>query len=83
MSTLRREAMTPYGYINKQYRFVFGPGNFEISSARGPLTPIYLEPQYSEQEPWAGVVPDIGIFYFYRKNIGQFGIEPFYLGVEL
>jgi|APGre2960657423_1045063.scaffolds.fasta_scaffold35935_4 hypothetical protein len=75
--------MTPYGYISKRYRFVFGPNNFELSSAQVPLTPIYLKPQYPEQEPWAGVVPNIGIFYFYRENIGQFGIEPFYLGVKL
>jgi hypothetical protein len=81
--------MTPYGYISKQYRFVFGPGNFEFpetgSSVEKKLMPLflcYLEPQYPGQEPWGGVVPDIGLVYYYTENIGELGIEPLYLGVE-
>ena len=74
--------MTPYGYRETKSRFVYGPGNFEMSSAPEPLTPIYLEPQYPGQEPFAGVVPHVGIFYFYPKDIGQLGIEPVYLGVK-
>lgn len=82
--------MTPYGYISKRYRFVFGPGNFEMprddtkeADELLPLFPFYLEPQYPGQKPWGGVVPAIGIFYYYTKSIGTLGIEPFYLGVEL
>jgi hypothetical protein len=80
--------MTPYGYISKRYRFVFGPGNFEMppdTKEAGkllPLFPFYLEPQFPGQEPWGGVVPNIGIFYYYPESIGQLGIEPMYLGVE-
>ena len=81
--------MTPYGYISKRYRFVFGPGNFEMPCTDTkeadkllPLFPFYLEPQYLGQEPWGGVVPNIGIFYYYPEDIGRLGIEPLYLGVE-
>ncbi len=81
--------MTPYGYISKRYRFVFGPGNFEMprDDTRGadkllPLFPFYLEPQYPGQEPWGGVVPDIGMLYHHLKHIGYYGIVPLYLGVE-
>jgi hypothetical protein len=78
--------MTPYGYVSKRYRFVFGPGNFEMprndtkeADKLLPLFPCYLEPQYSGQKPWGGVVPDVGIFYYYPEHIGQLGIEPLYL----
>ena len=81
--------MTPYGYVSKRYRLVFGPGNFEMprddtkeADELLPLFPFYLEPQYSGQKPWGGVVPSIGIFYYYPENIGKLGIEPLYLGVE-
>ncbi len=81
--------MTPYGYISKRYRFVFGPGNFEMprDDTRGadkllPLFPFYLEPQYPGKEQWGGVVPEIGLVYYYTENIGELGIEPLYLGVE-
>ena len=81
--------MTPYGYISKQYRCIMGPGKFEFpesgSSVEGklmPLFPCYLGPQYPGQEPWGGVVPDIGMVYYYTENIGEFGVEPLYLGVE-
>ena len=81
--------MTLYGYISKRYRLIFGPGNFEMPSddraaADGllPLFPCYLEPQYPGQQPWSGVVPKTGIFYYYPESIGTRGIEPLYLGVE-
>jgi len=81
--------MTPYGYISKRYRFVFGPDNIEMPRTDTkeadkllPLFPFYLEPQYLGQEPWGGVVPSIGIFYYYPESIGKLGIEPLYLGVE-
>ena len=82
--------MTPYGYVSKRYRFVFGPGNFEMprddtkeADKLLPLFPCYLKPQYSGQKPWGGVVPAIGIFYYYPESIGKYGkIEPLYLGVE-
>lgn len=77
-----RRYMTPYGYREKRSRFVYGPGNFEISSAPEPVTPFYLEPQFEGQKPFAGVVPDVGIFYFYPKDIGKFNIVPAYLGVK-
>ena len=51
--------MTPYGYVSKRYRLVFGPGNFEMprddtkeADELLPLFPFYLEPQYSGQKPW-------------------------------
>jgi hypothetical protein len=82
--------MTPYGYISKRYRFVFGPGNFEMprddteeADKLLPLFPCYLEPQYPGQEPWGGVVPRIGMLYHYPEHIGYYSIEPLYLGVEL
>ena len=81
--------MKPYGYISKRYRFVFGPGNFAVprddiktAAKLFPLFSCYLEPQYPGQEPWGGVVPDIGMVYYYTENIGEFGVEPLYLGVE-
>jgi len=74
--------MTPYGYREKRSRFVYGPGNFEISSAPEPVTPFYLEPQFEGQKPFGGVVPSIGIFYYYLESIGTLGVEPAYLGVE-
>ena len=81
--------MKPYGWRETYSRFIYGPGNFEmpepstkVADLVGPLTPFYLEPQYPGQEPWGGVVPNIGIFYYYTKSIGTLGIEPFYLGVE-
>jgi hypothetical protein len=73
--------MTPYGYRDKRSRFVYGPGNFEISSAPEPVTPFYLEPQFEGQKPFGGVVPNIGIFYYYPESIGKLGVEPVYLGV--
>ena len=74
--------MTPYGYREKRSRFVYGPGNFEISSAPEPVTPFYLEPQFEGQKPFGGVVPAIGIFCYYPESIGTLGVEPAYLGVE-
>ena len=73
--------MTPYGYREKRSRFVYGPGNFEISSTPEPVTPFYLEPQFEGQKPFGGVVPNIGIFYYYPESIGKLGVEPVYLGV--
>ena len=81
--------MTPYGYVSKRYRFVFGPGNFAVprddiktAAKLFPLFSCYLEPQYPGQETWGGVVPDIGMVYYYTENIGEFGVESLYLGVE-
>ena len=81
--------MTPYGWRETFSRFVYGPGNFEmpvegsrVADLVGPLTPFYLEPQFPGQRPFGGVVPDVGIFYYYPESIGTLGIEPAYLGVE-
>ena len=74
--------MTPYGYRDKVSRFIFGPGNFEMSSANVPLTPIYLEPQYLGQEPFGCVRPEVGIFLFYPKSVGWNGLVYAYDGVE-
>jgi hypothetical protein len=46
------------------------------------VTPFYLEPQFEGQKPFGGVVPSIGIFYYYLESIGTLGVEPAYLGVE-
>jgi hypothetical protein len=45
------------------------------------VTPFYLEPQFEGQKPFGGVVPNIGIFYYYPESIGKLGVEPVYLGV--
>ena len=74
--------MTPYGYRDKVSRFIFGPSNFEMSSANVPLTPIYLEPQYLGQEPFGCVKPEVGIFLFYPKSVGWNGLVYAYDGVE-
>ena len=81
--------MTPYGWRETYSRFIYGPGNFEMprddtreADKLLPLFPFYLEPQYLGQEPWGGVVPDVGIFYYYPESIGKYGIEPLYIGVE-
>jgi hypothetical protein len=80
----------PYGWRSKKYRCIHGPGNFEMPAANTKaadkletLTPFYLEPQYPGQQPFGGVVPDVGILLFYRDEIGKLGIEPAYDGVEL
>ena len=75
--------MTPYGYRDKVSRFIFGPSNFEMSSANVLLTPIYLEPQYLGQEPFGCVKPEVGIFLFYPKSIDEInGLVYAYDGVE-
>ena len=81
--------MTPYGWRETYSRFIYGPGNFEmpapgtkVAANVVSLTPFYLEPQFEGQSPFGGVVPSVGIFYFYPKDIGKLGIEPAYLGVE-
>ena len=68
----------PYGWRSKGYRFIFGPGNFEMPSADalaadrlGPLTPFYLEPEYPGQEPFGCVCPEVGIFLFYRNSFNE------------
>ena len=66
--------MTPYGYREKKSRLIYGPGNFEMSSAPEPLTPFYLEPQFEGQDPFGCVLPETGIFYFYRENVGYKGL---------
>ncbi len=81
--------MTPYGYISKRYICIMGQEQFEFPETGSsveeklmPLFPCYLEPQYPGQEPWGGVVPDIGMLYHHLKHIGYYGIVPLYLGVE-
>jgi hypothetical protein len=74
--------VTPYGYRDKVSRFIFGPGNFEMSSANVPLTPFYIEPQYLGQEPFGCVQPEVGIFLFYPKSVGRNGLVYAYDGVE-
>lgn len=74
--------MKPYGWRETYSRFIYGFGNFEMPDLVGPLTPFYLEPQFEGQKPFGGVVPDVGIFYFYPNSIGKLGIVPAYLGVE-
>jgi len=82
--------MTPYGWRSKGYRFIFGPGNFEIPGADalaadklGPVNPFYLEPQHPGQEPFGCVRPEVGIFLFYRDSIDKVtGLVYAYDGVE-
>jgi hypothetical protein len=72
--------MKVYGYWDKKTRFIFGPGNFEIDSAKGELTPFYTQPIYEGQEPFACIKSDVGIFLHYPKYIGQYDLVPVYQG---
>ena len=80
--------MTPYGWRSKGYRFIFGPGNFEMPGSDaadqlGPVNPFYIEPQYEGQEPFGCVRPEVGIFLFYPKSIDEVnGLVYVYDGVE-
>jgi len=72
----------PYGWREKRSRFIYGPGNFEISSAKDPLTPFYLKPQFEGQRPFGCVWPDTGIFFCYPESEGFKGLVYAYDGVE-
>jgi len=51
------------------YRYIFGKGKFELSSAVGGLYPIYLEPTHEGQEPFACIDADAGLYLFYLEDI--------------
>lgn len=70
--------MKPYGYWDKKYKFIYGPDNFEMDSAKNELTPFYTQPVYEGQEPFACINPDVGIFLFYPQYIGRDGLVPVY-----
>ena len=74
--------MQVYGYWDKATRFIYGPGNFEMDSAKSELTPFYTEPVYEGQEPFACIKQDIGIFLHYVQYIGKYDLVPVYEGVE-
>lgn len=75
--------MKIYGYWDKETKFIYGPGNFEIDSANKPLTPFYTEPVYEGQEPFACVSPEVGIFLHYPEYIGLHNLVPVYEGKEV
>jgi hypothetical protein len=72
--------MKVYGYWDKATRFIYGPGNFEMDSAKSELTPFYTKPVYEGQEPFACIKQDIGIFLHYPSAIGKFDLVPVYQG---
>lgn len=72
--------MKVYGYWDKETRFIFGPGNFEMSSAKTELTPFYTKPVYEGQEPFACVKEDTGIFLHHPQYVGKYGLVPVYQG---
>ena len=74
--------MTEYGNWDKETRLIYGPGNFEMYSAKNKLTPFYLEQVHKGQEPFACIKQDIGIFLHYPQHIGKYDLVPVYEGVE-
>jgi hypothetical protein len=68
----------PYGYCVKGYRFIFGEGKFELSSAVGELFAIYLEPQYEGQEPFACINPEAGLYLFHPEDMKKHDLTPVY-----
>ena len=72
--------MKEYGYWDKKTRAIFGPGHFEMDSAKSDLTPFYTKPVYEGQEPFACVSPDVGMLLHYPKYIGQRDLVPVYEG---
>lgn len=73
--------MNIYGYWDKETRFIYGPGNFEMGSAPR-LIPFYTEPVHKGQEPFACVSPNVGIFLHYPESIGKYDLVPVYEGVK-
>ena len=59
----------PYGHCVKGYRYIFGEGKFELSSAVGELFAIYLEPTHEGQEPFACINPSAGLYLFYPEDM--------------
>lgn len=77
--------MTPVGYWDKEFRFIYGPGdkNFMMSSAPSSLTPFYLTPQFEGQEPFAVISPSPGVFLFYKSDLKDYpDFLPVYEGVK-
>ena len=70
--------MKVYGYWDKKTRFIYGPGNFEMDSAKSELIPFYTQPVYEGQEHFACVSPDVGIFLYYPSAIGKYDLVPVY-----
>jgi hypothetical protein len=62
---------TPYGYCVKGYRYIFGEGKFELSSAGGELFAIYLEPTHEGQEPFACISLSAGLYLFYLEDMAK------------
>ena len=74
--------MSIYGHWDKETRCIYGPGNFEMASAKNKLIPFYTKPVYEGQEPFACIKQDVGIFLHYPKHIGENDLVPVYEGVE-
>ena len=68
----------PYGYCMQGYRFIFGEGKFELSSANGKLFAIYLEPTYEGQEPFACISPSSGLYLFYLDDLTKHNLALVY-----
>ena len=75
--------MKEYGYWDKKTRAIFGPGHFEMSSAKYPLTAFYTKPVYEGQEPFACVSGKPGVFIYHTDYIGQYDLVPVYEGKEV
>jgi len=69
---------TPYGYCMKGYRYIFGGGKFELSSAGGELFAIYLEPTHEGQEPFACISLDAGLYLFHIEDMAKHNLIPVY-----
>jgi len=68
----------PYGYCMKGYRYIFGEGKFELSSARGELYAIYLGPTHEGQKPFACISLDAGLYVFYLEDMAKHNLTPVY-----
>lgn len=71
--------MTPYGYYVKGNRAIFGPNflvtegfNFEKFRKGREFIPLYSEPQYPDQEPFAYVR---GICLFFQHELKEFSTK--------
>jgi hypothetical protein len=68
----------PYGYCVKGYRYIFGEGKFELSSAGDKLFAIYLEKTHEGQEPFACISLDAGLYLFHLEDMAKHNLTPVY-----
>ena len=75
--------MKEYGYWDKKTRAIFGPGHFEMDSAKSDLTPFYTKPVYEGQEPFACISREPGMFIYHTDYMEKYNLIPVYEGKEV